>query len=35
MLHKIPEWTMPIEIIVNGINMFWGFKEYKRSGDIT
>ena len=29
--HKIPEWTMPIAVIVNGINMFFGFKEYKKN----
>lgn len=28
--HKIPEWTMPILFIVNGINMFFGFKDYKK-----
>lgn len=28
--HKIPEWTMPISFIVNGINMFLGFKDYKK-----
>ena len=28
--HKIPEWTMPVAVIVNGINMFFGFREYKK-----
>ena len=28
--HKIPEWTMPIAVIVNGINMFFGFKQFKK-----
>ena len=28
--YKIPEWTMPVAVIVNGINMFFGFKDYKK-----
>ena len=30
MLNKIPEWTMPIAVIVNGINMFFGFEQFKK-----
>ena len=29
MLHKVPEWSMPIAIISNGANMLYGFKKYK------
>lgn len=27
--HRIPDWSMPIAVIINGINMFFGFKQYK------
>ena len=29
-VFKIPEWTMLIAVIVNVINMFFGFKNYKK-----
>ena len=29
-VFKIPEWTMPVAVIINGINMFFGFKDYKK-----
>jgi hypothetical protein len=30
MLYKIPEYTMPIAIIINGPNMIFGFINYKK-----
>lgn len=29
-IHRIPVWSMPIAIIVNGINMLFGFKLFKK-----
>ena len=29
-VFKIPEWTMLIAVIVNVINIFFGFKNYKK-----
>ncbi len=30
LLYKIPEYTMPIAIIINGANMIFGFINYKK-----
>ncbi len=29
-VFKIPELTMPIAVVANSINMFFGFREYKK-----
>ena len=30
MLHKIPEWTMLVSVMINSGNMYFGFREYKK-----
>ena len=29
-LYKVPEWIMPIAVIINGVNMFFGGKQFKK-----
>ena len=28
--HKIPEWTMPVAVMINGSNMYFGYKQFKK-----
>jgi hypothetical protein len=28
--HKIPEWTMPTAVMINGVNMYFGGKQFKK-----
>ena len=30
MLFKIPEWTMPVAVMINGGNMYFGGKQFKK-----